>query len=151
MKESRLRRLWLARAGRPRRRRRLEPGINLTPLLDAIFNLIFFFILATTIRQDLGRFNVRLPAASTAAAVKPEGVPTLVIGEDGRVSMEDRAMGDAELELVLREMAGRGEKRVMIRGDERVELGRAVAVWDLCRRAGLENTDLLTRPGSPAR
>lgn len=35
-----------------RRRPRMEPGFNLTPMLDMVFYLLFFFIMATKMRDD---------------------------------------------------------------------------------------------------
>ena len=39
-----------------------ESEVNLTPMLDVIFNLLFFFILATTLRQDYLEIAVDLPS-----------------------------------------------------------------------------------------
>ncbi|MEN6624869.1 MAG: biopolymer transporter ExbD [Candidatus Sumerlaeia bacterium] len=132
---------------RPRRRRKLTPGINLTPMLDIVFNLLFFFVMTTEIRQGATQLQVRLPEASSASKVAPVPVPTLTLDAQGRIFYESQPVGDAELELVLRGVAQKGGHEVRLRGDETVDLGRAVKVMDLCRKTGLNMSLMTQAPG----
>ncbi len=122
---------------RPRRRRRLETGITLTPMLDVIFNLIFFFVLTTTIRQELTQLPVRLPEAAAGQQASAEPLPTLVLDREGLLMFGDRAVGEAELELLLGELAGGGNRELRLRADDQADWGRVVRVMDICRRLGL--------------
>ncbi len=138
------------RQRRKSRRRHLEPGISLTPMLDMIFNLLFFFVLTTEIRQGLGQLQVKLPEASAAArATATATIPTLILDRQGQLFYDNRPVADSELELILRGVAREGGHEVRLRGDERVDLGRAVTVMDICRRTGL-NLNLMTQAKTAA-
>ena len=126
------------RAARPpRRRRRLEAGITLTPMLDVIFNLIFFFVLTTTIRQEMTQLPVRLPEAASSQAAAATATPTLVLDAEGRLYFDDRYVADSELELLLRDLAAGGGTEIRLRGDKEAQWERVVRVMDICRKVGM--------------
>jgi len=133
-----------------RRRTRMMPGFNLTPMLDMVFYLLFFFILATKMRDESARLDVRLPASATApAAADRERRPALTLDAQGRVFFKNRPMLHEELALELAHLAGQGVKEIAIRGDERVVYGRVVEVMDWCKQAGMKTVLLdLRRPAT---
>jgi biopolymer transport protein ExbD len=126
--------------------RRLEPGINLTPMLDMIFNLIFFFILATQLRQQDFEIMVNLPRAGSATERQSESEPPPVIAVDagGRLYYKGQAVVEAVLLLELHHLASRGQTRILVRGDAAAPYGRIVEVWDWCRQAGLNDAIMET-------
>jgi biopolymer transport protein ExbD len=128
----------MSSAARPRRRNSLDFGVNLTPMLDMIFNLLFFFVLATQIRQETAQMEVRLPSTATQSAARELTRPLAVtLDSAGKIFFNDREMVEAELALELHALAAKGQKEIFIRGDERVDYGRVVTVMDVCKRAGL--------------
>lgn len=116
-------------------------------MLDIVFNLLFFFVMTTEIRQGVTQLQVRLPEASSASKIQPAPIPTLVLNAQGQITYDGRPVADAELELVLRGVAQSGGHEVRLRGDERVDLGRAVKVMDICRKTGLGLSILTQAPG----
>ncbi len=132
----------------PRHRRRLDTGINLTPMLDVIFNLIFFFLLTTTIRQEMTQLPVQLPEAASAQRSGAEMLPTLVIDREGQMYFDQQPVAEAELGLLLNDLAARGGRQLRLRGDERANWGLVVRVMDLCRQAGL-SLQAETQPDGP--
>lgn len=123
-----------------RKRFRLQPGINLTPLLDVIFNLLFFFILATTIRTEEEQMEVRLPASESSVETPRErDVPVVTIDRQGQIHFKGRRVVESELQLELNYLARRGVTRVYVRGDREADWGRIVGLMDLCRQAGITN------------
>lgn len=125
----------------PRRRRVLTPGINLTPLLDVIFNLIFFFLLATTLRSEVYETRIKLPKSSSAEKTE-ENPNTIRIEADGSIYFAGRLVSEEQLERQLGKLAAGGVEEVAIDGDEAVNFGRVYAVVDICRRAGLSAVSL---------
>ncbi len=88
-----------------------EEGINLTPLLDVIFNLIFFFILATSLREDMA-IDIKLPETKDAERVVSEKQTiTVLITKDNKIVLD----GD---ELTQEQVTDRLEKK-------KVEIGKA--------------------------
>lgn len=128
----------MSAAPRVRRRRILGPGINLTPLLDAILNLTFFFLVATTLRKQEGQLTVALPAAETAKAAAGSAKPSVTLDSEGRIFFEEQEFTEEEFEARMREIVAEGNLEVDIRGDKTVEFGRVVRVMDLCKKAGME-------------
>lgn len=120
-----------------RRRHTLTPGINLTPMLDAIFNLVFFFLLATTLREDEFQTEISLPESDTA--VQTAGADrTITLDADGIIYFGGRAMVAEELELELANLARGGQTSIAIRCDTKLDFGLAYSVMDICVRSGIE-------------
>lgn len=120
-----------------RHRRRLTPGISLTPMLDVIFNLLFFFILATTLRQEALEMAVQLPG-STQAEVKDEQPPEyILLTETGELFFRKERIDEGRLSLELYRLAGEGTRTMEIKADERIEFGRIIQLMDICKEAGL--------------
>ena len=129
-----------------RRRMRMQPGFNMIPMIDMVFYLLFFFILATQIRRETAQFDVRLPASATAPPVtSPSATPSITVDAGGRVYFKDRPMIKEELALELHYLAGKGQHEIAIRGDERADFGRMVEVMDWCKLAGIKTVTLETR------
>jgi len=95
-----------------------DEGINLTPLLDMIFNLIFFFILATTIGHS-SRIAVDLPKSSTdkPAAVEQE-ILVVTVTKDHQYFLDGVQMPLDELVRQSKEAVDSGRALgVSLRGD----------------------------------
>lgn len=125
------------RTVRPRRRRLLTPGINLTPLLDVIFNLVFFFLLATTLRREEVYTKVSLPSSELQASASGP-TTSISLDRDGRIFFQNREYGEDELLQTLIDLGREGLTEITLRGDEEVNFGRFHRLIELCKRAGLE-------------
>jgi biopolymer transport protein ExbD len=130
-------------------RRRLQPGINLTPMLDVLFNLIFFFILATNIRDESLQMEISLPRVRSATtADEADRIPVVTIGAAGAIEFKGRTMVEEEFQLELRALVRDGVRHVRLRCDEMAPTGQAVRVMDACKLAGLEGCLLDALPAS---
>jgi len=112
-------------------------GINFTPLMDMIFNLIFFFILATEIRQSHAFLNVRLPHVTQMTHVESAS-KTLVITvtKDNRIFLEKSEMSPESLEVELKKIPPAQVSRIAIKGDAQAYHETIVKVLDACVKAG---------------
>ncbi|MEQ8820227.1 MAG: biopolymer transporter ExbD [Sumerlaeia bacterium] len=131
------------RPTRPRRgRSRAFAGdLNLTPLIDILFNLIFFFILATEI-QDRERFrDIALPPSSSASAEKPyedEPPPEVALDRDGQIYFDGEALSDSEfIDRMTQFVRDRKVDEIILSSDAGLNWGRIVEVTDLCQQAGV--------------
>ncbi len=104
----------------PARRRGSGLGFNLTAMIDVVFNLIVFFLVASHFSQAQSDDPVSLPVASQAASgdVDPQRL-TITVLTDGQYRVAGRPVTLAEIESMIREGAERapGEFSVHIRGD----------------------------------
>lgn len=124
-------------------RRRPRTGPNLTPLVDVVFLLLLFFMLTSHFVQD-EVVELDLPEAESGA-FKDE-VLQVVLREDGKIFLDQQPVELADLrDGLTRELAGRSEKTVRIRGDKNISLELTVEVLDAARLAGAEGVDLVTR------
>ncbi len=130
-------------------KRTVEEGveINITPIIDMVFLLLIFFLVATKF-ADLER-DVRVDPPSSrntrpVTAVAQEIVVNVTT--EGRLLIAGAELGLDELEQLLAAAVARNPRQaVVIRGDKQAMLQLAVNVLDLCERHGVERTYLTTR------
>jgi len=118
-----------------------EMALNLTSLIDVVFLLLIFFMVATTFLDPEREIPIELPQASNAAE-REEAPEEIVIGvaRDGGLSVSGAVVDRAGLEAALRRAAARDPATpVTIRGDRLVHHEDVVGVMDACGAAGLSN------------
>lgn len=125
--------------------------LNLTPLLDVMFLLIIFFLVATRFADEERELEVILPSASEARpmTVEPE-IIIVNIDDQGRVMVGGKFVDPTELELLLRQAAANNpvNQTVNIRADKRVPLEHAVDVINICKKVGIYDPVITTEgPG----
>jgi len=123
-----------------------EPTINLTPMIDVIFTLLVFFMLATTFAEREKVLDLELPLATTAKSPQPTPLELVInVSRSGVISIDGRALQGDALRRTLSDAARRGSSTlVTVRGDRRGSYDEIVRVLDECMRAGLSNLSLST-------
>ena len=116
-----------------------EEPINLMPLIDMVFLLLIFFLVATTIAQEEREIAVQLPGA---AAVEPLSAPPqqLIINilEDGQTKVAGTIYTRPQLSAVLTSLSqNESEREVLIRADLRSIHKHLASVVSLCSKAGI--------------
>jgi len=135
-----------------RRRRREIPGVsgglNLTPLLDIIFNLIFFFILATNIREKSQFLDVNVPASGAGEErVEEEEIPEIAITEAGTIYYNEEEVTAEELETRLtRDIQQQGVEDAILSTDADVPFQKFIDVTEIVVRAGIPEPATRLRP-----
>lgn len=123
--------------------------LNMAPMIDVVFLLLIFFMVATTYATIEEQIDLDLPVAESGAA--PTEVPDeLVVDVDreGNLFLAGAPIDEGGLAALFERTARADpDTPVTVRGDERSNLGRIVSVLDLCRLAGLSNAGLRTREG----
>lgn len=127
-------------------RRREEPDVSLTPLIDVVFLLLIFFMVTTTFRKE-GEFDVSLPEANNTATVREEQNISVVIDAAGFYQVNDVRLPDRRLETLasaLKSAVGDDlEQAVMIRGDAITPHQAIVRVLDAASQLGLSNIGIV--------
>jgi len=78
-----------------RRRMRMQPGFNLTPMLDMVFLFALFLYFSHKIRDEAARMDVRLPASTTAAPADEQKLPPSIhAGRPGTRLFQEPAHGE---------------------------------------------------------
>ena len=92
----------------PARRRRADLGFNLTAMIDVVFNLIVFFLVASHFSKADSDDPVQLPTASQAAnADNDPDRMTITVTAAGQWSVGGKAASLNEIETMIREGAER--------------------------------------------
>ena len=120
-----------------------EPIINLTPMIDVVFTLLVFFMLATTFAERERLLDLELPYSSTAQRNQTPRELVINVSREGGVWIDGRALQGEQLAKVLTDAAQRDRHTmVTIRGDRRGYYDEIVHVLDACMRAGLQDVSL---------
>lgn len=124
-----------------------DVDINITPIIDMVFLLLIFFLVATKF-SDLER-DVRVDPPSSRSARPITAVPqemVINVAADGALMIAGTRYGMEDLDRLLAAAVARNpQQAVVIRGDKQAVLQYAVNVLDLCERHGITRTYLTTR------
>ena len=120
--------------------------ISLTPLIDVVFILLVFFMLASNF-LEWRSINLSAPAESTGRGSSIEGSILVEIRADGL-----RMSG---LPISLEELAGKisdqmktsPERGIFVKPAQSVTLQETVAILDVLTGAGASNISLIKTPG----
>ncbi len=117
--------------------RRKVPPTNLTPLIDVVFLLLIFFMLASTFLKFSGT-----PVSGASSGGVSTNVNELALiqirGEDG-VTVNGRTVTTAELTDVLAELSGKGVTRGVVRPLPAATVQDLVDVLEIARSSTLES------------
>ena len=122
--------------------------LNLTPLIDVVFLLLIFFLVATRFAEEDRKLDVILPSASEAMPMISEPNQLIInIDEAGNYFVENSLLTLDELERVLEVAAVNNPLRqaVNIRADKRVPFDSVVQVLDLCKKFAVEDYSIDTK------
>ena len=130
------------------------PEIGLIALIDCIFFLLMFFMVATSFKQQHDHkatkdLPIVLPTASATFVAAQAAPDPLVIGVDARgaLFLDGHAITLTALHDQLREQAARTpDRQVRIEGDRHAEYQAVVNILDLCQFEGLTHVAMRTRP-----
>lgn len=124
------------RSRRHLRRSRPAPVLDMTAMVDVVFNLLIFFMVSTTFITVNQALPVDLPQATTALPQLGE-LPVVTITADDTIYVGAAEVTEATLEEELRaEIERRGQSVVVLRADQTITHGLTVRVMDLITAAG---------------
>jgi len=112
----------------------LGAGVDITPIVDTVFNLLIFFALSLNFAATSGGINIKLPQASSAEPVKADQL-TINLTKDGKLYLNDKIITLDKLSETLEKNQNK-ESLVIIRADSLVPHGRVVEVMDTVKTKG---------------
>ncbi len=121
-------------------------SIELTPLIDMVFLLLIFFLVATTFQQEEREMQIALPFASSSAPISTM-LRELVINvdQDGTMIVSGRTIDDEGLRQIITDaVATNPEQKVTVRGDRATAYAHIVRVLDVCKAGGIQEPYLDT-------
>ncbi len=129
--------------------------MDLTPMIDVVFQLVLFFTVTTTFVTDKveqeDTIQVDLPRAEAAQVSAGEGAVRVWVAVDGALAVEDQRTDLAGLRARLGAAAAQDPNTLIIlRADGQAPHAQVVAVMDLARAVGLTRLAIATAPGEGA-
>ncbi len=126
--------------------RRQEERVDVTPLIDIIFQLVLFFMVSTTFVNSPG-IQVDLPRSSADTIIRDKQDLNVWMTEAGAIYVDRQAVTWSELQSRFSAAAARDQSTtVIIKADKEVDHGRVVGVMDLARAYGLNKLAIATEP-----
>lgn len=111
------------------------PQINIVPMIDIIFAILTFFIMATLFLTRSEGLPVNLPSAETASLqnAKQQRI-TVTIDPQGQIFIDRQPTDRQQLIAQIKALQGNQPNvLVIINADETVEHGQVIAVMDQVR------------------
>jgi biopolymer transport protein ExbD len=123
-------------------------ALSLTPLIDVVFLLLVFFLVATEFAEQERELRVMLPEASEAEPLtrKPREL-FINIDAEGRYFVGSRTVTPDELDVALKiaSVNNPGRASVIIRADRRCPWQYVVAAINSCLKAEIRDYKVTAR------
>jgi len=117
-------------------------GINMTPMIDCVFLLLIFFLVATKFEEAERDMSVKLPQASEAMPMtaRPKELFINVTGE-GRYKIAGLELSSEQVLAALRQAYANnpGKQVVIIRADRRCAWEYVMEVMNQCNKANIRD------------
>ena len=118
-----------------------NPQLDMTPMIDVVFELIIFFVVTLT-QANAKDETVRLDDGKHGIELTPDELPPthliVDVARNGRISMCDVTITPAELGRRVKErMRKYGEFPVLIRADYRAKHKSVAEVMNACTQNGI--------------
>ena len=115
--------------------------ISLTPLIDVVFILLVFFMLASSFLD--WRSVDRIVSSGMGAKNSAQRAILISLRSDGSIAVGSRSVARPALRSVMTEkLAEKRGQRIVIRSEPGVPLQRAIDTLDLLRTLGATNVSL---------
>jgi len=121
--------------------RRVAAPVDVTPLIDIIFQLVIFFMVTTNFITTPG-IEVDLPRSSADTILREDNDLKVWVKSDGQVMLDEEPASLAGLREAFK--AAQKDAQVVIKADKEVDHGRVVQVMDLARSHGLSRLAIAT-------
>ncbi len=123
------------------RRPGISSGLDLTPVVDVVFNLIIFFALSLNFSTPVRGIQIKVPEVSAQVEeVKTEKI-TVSVYKDGKIFMNDVEVSRKGLRDALENSPDKSATAV-IKAEENVSHGTVVEIMSVIKAAGYKKLAL---------
>jgi biopolymer transport protein ExbD len=121
-----------------------EEPINLMPLIDMVFLLLIFFLVATTFAEEEREAELKLAETSSIEPISAPP-PQLIVNimKDGTLKVSGDVVKRAQLSEMLETIVRDDpDRQVLIRADRKVRFHHYAGVVNLCLRKGIRQHNI---------
>ncbi len=124
----------------------IRSNVDMTPMIDIVFQLILFFLVSTTFAVLPG-IKLNLPQSHTSESTSVQGI-TITADADGLLFFNEKevSVDDLKKELTLYDTGAlkKEEFPVSLEADSEVTNGTIVKIFDIIRESGYSVINLRT-------
>jgi biopolymer transport protein ExbD len=116
--------------------------LDLTPMIDMVFNLLLYFMVVSAFAQAERDMKVLLPDGTEAMPMTAKPTEIFIsIDERGRYFVRSREVSERELSQLLVQAAinNPASQSVIIRADKRAAWDYVATAMRLCNQAGIKD------------
>ena len=114
-------------------------GINMTPVIDVVFLLLIFFLVATRMDRQERELKVVLPEVAQAQPLTMTQEVVVNVTRDGKYKILQKEYSEDHLLALLRESQKKNpHQKVLIRADGRSELQYAARIMGVCQKERID-------------
>lgn len=122
--------------------------LEMTPMIDVVFQLLIFFIVTLKQRDILSYLNISRPAPQTDTTIKPIEMLTIQIGKDGWVLNGRPITGRAQLATLDRQLTHLAsfsrDVSVIIKCTDDSPHALLIQTLNICTREGMSNLSVFS-------
>ncbi len=128
-----------------------DVSLEMTPLIDMVFLLLIFFLVATTFHQTEREMQIALPNATFAGPISTALREIIInVDADGNIIVNGRILDPQDLQRLVEEaVAANPDQKVTVRGDRDTPYANIVRVLDICKGSGIQEPYLDTVLSAP--
>jgi len=125
-------------------RTKTDVHLDITPIVDTVFNLLIFFALSLNFIITPG-IKVNLPESVTEEIIREKEEVIIVMDKDDGTFINNNPVSMDQISLILSKSAKKNKDTlVIIQADLEVSHGRVVRMMDTAKRAGLTRLAIAT-------
>ena len=138
---------------RKRQRKRPDSQINLTPMIDVVFNLLLFFMLSSTFVVQ-SSIKIEMPRAEGATELEQKDLSVTLTygsgtpGDKGKIYVDTEEIDTLQTlaQRLSDEVRKRPELQLLVRTDARVDTARLVEVLGIANSVGIKRLGIGAQP-----
>lgn len=119
--------------------------IDITPIVDTVFNLMIFFALSMNFMLTPG-IKVDLPESSVEEVIQKEKEVIVSVTKEGEIILDSNPIELFQLYDEFKRIVQKNpEAVIVIQADKNVTHGRVVQVMDIARNSGIKRIAISTQ------
>ena len=121
-----------------------DASLDITPIVDTVFNLLIFFALSLNFIVTPG-IKVDLPESITEEIIREREELIVVMDKDNNIFIDENIVSIDQLVTIFSEAAQKSKDTlVIIQADQEVAHGTVVRMMDTAKKAGLVRLAIAT-------
>jgi biopolymer transport protein ExbD len=122
-----------------------EVSIDITPIVDTVFNLMIFFALSLNFLAASG-LRINLPKGTVREVLSTPKSVDVSITKEGEIYVEKEKVSPENLYSLFSSLKDNGYEKVIIKADSEAKHGIVVQVLDTAKRSGFSQLAIATLP-----